>query len=334
MIRHSLGKIDCYGKSKQHAKSKRNADHYLIADFRPSLYVHGSSTNGRGLNRIHGPSSGQLLVVADGVGDRRSAARASTLLVDTVNQHLLQASSSEENEHGQRGLERLTLAFEDAIQDCRHAMRQEIAAADRFEEMGAVITLAYIVWPKAIIMHVGNNRAFHWRQRELYQVTTDHTMAGRLVEAGQLSQRRARKSHLRHVVWNHVGTQSESVQPDYHELDLTVGDALVLCSNGMAESLVNEQLFDALDQDMEAEETCHHIFRTAEARGFQDDATAIVAKFWDARTLQRPTVALARPADCVDGTLQVESQPQDETEVSSGDKLHRSEFGSDNVNPL
>lgn len=278
MIHQPLGKIDCFGISKKHPMFNRNTDRFVIADVRPSLCIHDSSETAHEPTRFFGPSQGQLLMIADGVGIRPSAARASALAVDTVNTRLLNAFGPDSPEKTDNPEMELFTEFRRAIGDCRDLMTQEVKAAERFSEMGAVLTLVYIDWPRAHFMHIGNNRGYHVRRQHVEQVTNDHTLAKRLVDAGQISRRQAADSKLRNIVWNVIGTQSDQTDPEFDQIELRIGDAIVLCSDGMAAALNENDIADALQETKSAEETCQRMFEIA-GDHLNDDATLVVARF-------------------------------------------------------
>ena len=279
MIKRDLGKIDCFGLTRKHPSYRRRSDRFVIADIRPAMIVHKSSDEPSETNRVFGSSQGQLLVIADGVGERASAARASAVAIDTLNDHLLSLLSIPTTEDAAYRESDLFQEFSLAIEECQRAMQQEVDAADRFRDMGAVLTMVYLDWPHAYVAHVGNNRAYHWRQCSVDQVTEDHTMARRLVDAGKLSPSRAETSPLKNVVWNLVGTQIDHVRPQCENVKLQIGDALVLCSDGMASAIRRPEVGDALEQTDSAQESCESIFEIADARGLDDDATVVVARF-------------------------------------------------------
>ena len=104
-------------------------------------------------------------------------------------------------------------------------------------------------------------------------------MARRLLEAGQLSFTRVRQSDLRNVIWNLIGTQTNDTLPEFTEIALAVGDAIVLCSNGLTDALGLDDITNALEVEESAERTCERIMSAAERRGLNDDATVVVARF-------------------------------------------------------
>ena len=283
MICQPSGKIDCFGLTLKHPRFRRNADRFVIADMRPALCIHDSSEYASA-KRAHffGASQGQLLLVADGVGDRKSAARASSLVIDTFNKHLLNSLSPNSiHEHENAERHDLQTGFLEAMQACRECMQREIEAAERFEAMGAVLTLAYVDWPNVSIMHVGNNRAYHVHGDKVCQVTDDHTLAHRLVEAGKLSPHRASNSKLRGVIYNLIGTQQNDATPEFIDLEMNMGDAIMLCTDGMAVALNHQTIKNVFQSTDSAEEACRRLVSLAGEEGLQDDATLVVARFMD-----------------------------------------------------
>lgn len=289
MIHQPLGKIDCFGITRKHPHFERNSDRFIIAEVRPSLRIHRStesptkslakSPEDQCVN-FFGQSQGQLLMIADGVGDRSSAARASAVVVDTVNSHLLNAVNILGTESESDGLDLLE-EFKTAIDASRDVMQREVEAADRFDSMGAVITLVFVAWPTAYILHVGNNRLYHQRNHTIQQITKDHTVARRLVDAGELSPGRARESKLRSLIWNFVGTQAENTLPEFEEIELEVGDALVLCTDGLTAAVDAPHLSEALRESESAANSCNKLIDIAELHGLNDDATVVIARFTD-----------------------------------------------------
>jgi serine/threonine protein phosphatase PrpC len=81
------------------------------------------------------------------------------------------------------------------------------------------------------------------------------------------------------VVWNVVGTHSKHPAPECTELTLALGDTLVLCSDGLVTATRDEEICQALEQTTSAEAACESLFAYGRQRGFQDDATAIIARF-------------------------------------------------------
>ncbi|MCA9186685.1 MAG: hypothetical protein KDA99_13755, partial [Planctomycetales bacterium] len=131
-----------------------------------------------------------------------------------------------------------------------------------------------VVWPTVFTVHVGHNRVYHLSHRRLTQLTEDHTMAAKLVQAGVLSPRRASASRLRNVVWNVVDNYSERIAPQFIETHLRPNDALVWCSAGVDQALGDCEIQRLLATSRSAAAACHNLVGSAA----NDDDVAIVAR--------------------------------------------------------
>ena len=84
------------------------------------------------------------------------------------------------------------------------------------KSMGTTMTMVYIVWPRAYVVHVGDSRCYLLRKGQLEQVTTDHTMATILAESGKMSRDEARQSPMGHALWNAIGGRNDELSVDVY----------------------------------------------------------------------------------------------------------------------
>ena len=147
--------------------------------------------------------------------------------------------------------------------------------------MGTTLTMAYVVWPRLYVVHAGDSRCYLFRGGRLEQITTDHTMAQQLVERGVLTPEEAQESRLSHVLWNCLGGNSHELQPEVHKAGLTLGDTLLLCTDGLTGPLRDQDLIETLQHDLPAQETCQRLVSAANSAGGPDNITVVVARFRD-----------------------------------------------------
>ncbi|HEX8110157.1 MAG TPA: protein phosphatase 2C domain-containing protein [Kofleriaceae bacterium] len=105
------------------------------------------------------------------------------------------------------------------------------AAEERLEYrgMGTTVVACLVVGPtRVIIGHAGDSRAYLLRGGELIALTRDHTVAQRLLDAGQ----RNIEEITRHQLTRNLGREY-GVRPDVLEQALEPGDRLLLCSDGL-----------------------------------------------------------------------------------------------------
>lgn len=263
-----IGKIDCRGMTRSHPDAPGNTDHFLIAEVRPSLHVQESNLSIDDATKIFGSVHGVLLLVADGVGDDRdSGQRASTVVIDVINRYLV-TSFDVRHELNPIKEQQLLDDLKLSLMDCREQLLREVSASDRFSSMDTTLTMAYVVWPRAYIVHVGNSRVYHNSSGILTRVTNDSLSAA-----------------------NVLGTTGDGCQPENAVIDLAVGDVLLLCSDGVTRTTSDDELKRAIDETRSASETCEAVLSTGSTQ--LDDATVVVARFLDRETVMEEAQAAA-----------------------------------------
>jgi protein phosphatase len=277
------GKMDCYGLTDVGQKQEVNEDQFLIADLNQSLLIRQTSLDQKDHSRLFGGSQGQLLLVADGRGSHASGRRASTLAVQALENYVLKASSwffrpHEEEAHLERALKA-------ALEECQRRIAAEASAHDERRRMGTTLTLTFVLWPRLYVVHAGDSRCYLFRGGRLEQITTDHTVARRLVDSGLLPPEGAESSRWSRVLWNCVGGGSGELRPEVYKATLQLGDTLLLCTDGLTTCLADEAIRAVLGDEQSAERTCARLVRAANDAGGPDNITVVVARFHDSRHL-------------------------------------------------
>jgi protein phosphatase len=273
-----LTQMDCFGHTDVGRKRPTNQDHYLIADLSKSLRVHGTSLKLDDEVRIYGGSQGKLMVVADGMGGEAEGERASTIAVDQLATYVLNSLSwcfrlEEDSE----------VDFEEHLKEALRSCQSSIQAVSdvhpEMQTMGTTLTMAYIVWPRAFIVHVGDSRCYLLRDSMFEQITADHNMAAAMMKTGQMSSEEAAKSPMRHALWNVLGGVSNELAVEVYRLSLEPTDILLLCTDGLYGMVPDDQLRDVLVFSPNAESACRKLIDLANENGGSDNITAIVSRF-------------------------------------------------------
>jgi serine/threonine protein phosphatase PrpC len=141
------------------------------------------------------------------------------------------------------------------------------------------MTMAYVVWPRAFVVHAGDSRCYLLRDKRLEQVTVDHTLAQMLAADGRLSRDEAKTSPMSHVLWNVIGGRSSDLTVDVYKLTLMVGDNLLLCTDGLFNMASDEQVQRILCSATTSEDACRTLVELANENGGKDNVTVIVSRF-------------------------------------------------------
>lgn len=270
--------MDCFGTTHVGRRRPTNEDQFLIADLNKSIHVHRTSIGFDHQTRLFGNSQGKLLLVADGMGGHEAGERASMLAIDAVATYTLNMMRwffrlDEQDEDD------LVADLKQSLEHCQAAIQREIAAFPQRRGMGTTLTMVYIVWPRMYVVHVGDSRCYLHRGGKLTQITHDHTLA----ELHQGTQRRmpaGRAGHgLSHVLWNVIGGDDHQLVPEVHRATLQMGDAVLLCTDGLTRHVEDAELTGQLNARGTAEETCERLVAQANAAGGSDNITVVLARF-------------------------------------------------------
>jgi protein phosphatase len=141
------------------------------------------------------------------------------------------------------------------------------------------LTLAYSVGIHLFIIHVGDSRAYLFRNGQLQQLTRDHTVAQALADAGEIKQQDVRKHMRRNTLTNYLGGHSGKVKADVRWLRLEHGDRVLLCSDGLSDMVEDAGIAACLVESPEPDIAAIALTQMALRNGGRDNITVVVAQY-------------------------------------------------------
>ena len=210
-----------------------NEDHFLVARLSKSMHVCKTSLPGEGETQFS-EEEGYLIVVADGMGGAAAGERASALAVGSIEEFVLNTLKwflhlSGHDEHA------LLAELRQSLERADRTVIERARSNPALHGMGTTLTMAYSVATDLFIVHAGDSRAYLFRDGELEQLTSDHTLVQALIDGGAISPEDAKRHNRRHVVTNVIGGPSEGVFAEIHKLAVRDGDTLLFCTDGLTE---------------------------------------------------------------------------------------------------
>jgi PPM family protein phosphatase len=222
--------------------------------------------------------NGWLYVVADGVGGADAGEVASQFASERTISHFL------ENEHTADWGERLLQAMQAANDD----LRQMVVDRNDNKRMATTMVAAVIHNQTAIIANVGDSRGYLWHNNKLAQITKDQSLVAKLVEEGAITELEAVNHPHKNVILYSIG--SERVPKiDLFEHELTTGDIIVLCSDGLTRHVDDEEISSIIQQQAPAEAT-KSLIEMANERGGQDNISVAIIRY-GAGQAERPSTS-------------------------------------------
>lgn len=224
-----------------------------------------------------------LFVVADGMGGHVAGDVASATAVEVLDARSGSLTASD------------SATLEAAIKEANASIFRKAQADASLRGMGTTCTLLLVDGANAQLAHVGDSRAYLFRDGALTQITEDHTLVSRMVAEGRIAEEEARRHPQRSVITRALGVDTD-VQVDLTTLELRDGDRVLLCSDGLTTMLENPQVSQVLADETDPQSAAESLVEAANAAGGEDNITAIVVDFDSgAQVVEETSAASPRP---------------------------------------
>jgi protein phosphatase len=211
-----------------------------------------------------------VLAVCDGMGGAAGGGVASRTAVNVLREVVTAGGPPSTRDSLGRRL----------LHGVEEASRQVFAAARAsrsLKGMGTTATACALAGDALYIAQVGDSRAYLLRDGCLTQLTRDQTLATLMMEQGQLAPEDVATFPMAHVILQAVGT-AERVEVDLTRVQVTGGDVILLCSDGLHGPLAHETLRAVLADEPSAAAACARLVALANEAGGPDNITCIVAR--------------------------------------------------------
>ena len=227
----------------------------------------------------HVRSHGWFFTVADGVGGHDLGEVASRAAVECVVEGFKRAVPGESHS---ALLGRLILAANTKVIDAGHAAHANMATT---------IVACALRYDRVTVAHVGDSRCYLIRRGQAVQLTRDHTLAGDQFRLGVLSASEFESSETRHVLSRSLGAELV-VKPDIGEHQVFAGDVLLLCSDGMHNSVSGSEMAAVLGPEADLSKAAQRLVDLANQRDGGDNITALIIRI---RNVERVGMYRGRP---------------------------------------
>lgn len=217
-----------------------------------------------------------LFLVADGIGGAVAGGLASQIVAEVL-PRLLRNRLHGTRDPADAGVANQVSA---ALVELSERLREESRRAMGLKGMGSTVVLALVRQRQAVVAHMGDSRAYLLRAGRLEQLTKDHTIAQLLVDCGELAPEKAASHPAHGQLTRFVGMGIEAL-PETECIELSPGDRLLLCSDGLTGMLSDQQILAILSQQTAPDEACRHLIAAANEAGGKDNITAVVVAVGD-----------------------------------------------------
>ena len=255
----------------------KNEDHYLVSKVSRNHEVLSTNVTDNQLPSQYG-DDGYSMFVADGMGGMAAGEVASRLAITTAFK-LVNHSPKWGFKINKKEARELFERVRDHVKAIDETITRRSEADHRLFGMGTTLTVAYSVGVDLFIIHLGDSRAYLFRQGRLQLLTKDHTVAQAMADAGYIAPDEVRHHRKRHVLTNFLGGHHGKVKGDVRWLRLADGDRLLLCSDGLTDMVDDVAIAEILHRHEKPKDATQTLLDEALLRGGRDNVTIIVASY-------------------------------------------------------
>jgi len=249
-----------------------------------------------------------LFVVADGMGGARAGEVASRTAVQAFEEGLPDAGSPEQR-------------LAQVIVGANERIHGKAKADDQLAGMGTTLTAVWVGDTDVSIAHVGDSRAYLFREGQLVALTQDHSLVNELVQRGKLTPEQAAEHPQRSIITRALGPEA-SVEVDTQSRRARAGDVYLLCSDGLTSMIDDGTVAQILAAGGSLEEEGRRLIGAANDAGGRDNITVLLFRLSDdeAPGEEQPTeVGIMRAEDVREAAAAQASAPgKVEQETVSG----------------
>ncbi|MBR3576577.1 MAG: Stp1/IreP family PP2C-type Ser/Thr phosphatase [Clostridia bacterium] len=202
-----------------------------------------------------------IFIVADGMGGHAAGDVASSSAINAISSNIGEINVS---------------SIKNALDIANKEVFEKSKTSPTLEGMGTTIAMCCLNGNYATIANIGDSRVHIIKNNEISFVTRDHSFVQQMIDDGQLEASEAKKHAMKNIITRALGV-AETVTPDFDGITVDVGDAIMICSDGVSNMLDDEVIVHTVLQSS-AEDAAKTLCKSALDAGGKDDLTAIVIK--------------------------------------------------------
>jgi serine/threonine protein phosphatase PrpC len=223
-------------------------------------------------------TSGEILaIVADGMGGHASGEIASRMAVEIINEIYSKERADKD------GLEALKSAFQVA----NFTILQKSLEQEGLNGMGTTATALVLEDDQALVGHMGDSRAYLFRDATVSQLTKDHSLVERMVDQGLLNREEANRHPQRNVIYKTLGVNMDGEVDLLGPIPIRINDIFLLCSDGLTNLVTDQELLEIVTKES-PQTACETLIQLANQRGGHDNITVQILKVGKRRKILTP----------------------------------------------
>ncbi len=210
----------------------------------------------------------KIFLVADGMGGHAAGEVASQMAASTIEESLSKSELSTDPE----------AILQQAVQDANIRVYNAQRNHPEYRGMGSTLTILTFLENRYYIAHVGDSRAYLFRNGNITQVTRDHSVVWQLYEENLIAKEDLSRHPRKNLITRSIGTQPQ-VEADIQGNQVFENDIFLLCSDGLTDVLSDMQIQQFLTMNGKTpQEISEMLIEAANAGGGPDNITVVIVR--------------------------------------------------------
>jgi protein phosphatase len=225
-------------------------------------------------------SEENVFAVADGMGGHSSGEIASQIAVEGIANFFKATRQDEEitwpykmDKNRPYDENRFIMAVKLANLRIFEASQREA----RYRGMGTTIAGMNFIDGDILVAHVGDSRIYRIRNKQITQITEDHSLLNDYIKAKKLTPEEIANFPHKNVIVRALGMK-ETVLVDLSRHPLQVGDVYLACSDGLSGMVTDEQMLEVVVNNPDLEKATKTLIDMANKAGGVDNITVILSR--------------------------------------------------------
>jgi serine/threonine protein phosphatase PrpC len=249
-----------------------------------SLYFASAGRSAVGLIR-NGNEDGalthpQLIAVADGMGGHAGGEVASSIALQILARRATVFLDSQIDPDSADDF------YGSTIEEIDIALKAASDEDPKLSGLGTTLTALYIRNNQAVLLHVGDSRAYRIRGAAIEQLSVDHTVMQELLSAGSITQAEVAE-HPQRSMLTQALMGSGTLSIGLHIFDIKESDRFILCSDGLSGVLSDKEI-KSLVKSKSPDDSVAALADATYINGAPDNVTVIVADLVDGASADTP----------------------------------------------
>ena len=204
-----------------------------------------------------------LCIVADGMGGHKAGDLASKFSDNTFKEYVAAAKSKKP-----------VSIISDAISYTNEKLLELAASSPDYTGMGTTFVVVTILGKSAYIANIGDSRLYILN-KELRQITRDHSLVEEMVQLGTIDRSEARNHEQKNVITRALGAGSKVIA-DFFEVEIEDGSLILMCTDGLTNMVTDKEIENVLLSRQDINEKANILVNRANENGGKDNISVII----------------------------------------------------------